>query len=126
GSGLIRLGRWASTPQPEVPGLAEIVAALPTPMLLVDPAGVVCEANAAAENLLNLGRQLIVDRNIEDMIGHPLTSVANDSPFVAFDLELTLPGARRQRGDVMVGPLPDRPGWRVLTIHVSTPAHLVG
>ncbi|SNS06460.1 two-component system, NtrC family, nitrogen regulation sensor histidine kinase GlnL [Sphingomonas laterariae] len=130
GSGLIRFGRLGgsptSQPEPDRPDLAEQIAALPTPMLLIDAQGVVRDVNNAGEALLNLGRGAIVGRNIETLIGHPLTSMAPDAPFAAYDLEVVLPADRHQRVDLMVGPLADRPGWRVITVHGLPPAHLLG
>jgi two-component system, NtrC family, nitrogen regulation sensor histidine kinase GlnL len=85
----------------------------------------VTEANAASEALLNLSRAAIVGRNVEEMIGHPLALVSNDAPIAAFDVALSLPGNRHQRGDLMVAPLPERAGWRVVTIHGRARSHLV-
>jgi two-component system nitrogen regulation sensor histidine kinase GlnL len=126
GGGLIRFARRerpAGVPAP--PGAIELFAALPTPVLVVDPDGMVRDANVAAETLLNIGRPAMLGMPIEEVIGQPLTSVPKDAPFAAYDLELTLLGNRRQRADLMAAPLSDRPGWRVITIHGAAPAHLV-
>lgn len=127
GSRLIRLGRRGTqAPRPESPALAELFAVLPTPMLIIDPDGLITEANVASETLLNLGRNAIIGRSMETLTGHPLTSMAKDSPFSAFDLPIDLPGGRTQNVDMMAAPMPDHPGWRVVTIHVRSTAHLVG
>ncbi|AGH47959.1 MULTISPECIES: two-component system sensor histidine kinase NtrB [Sphingomonadales] len=130
GSGLIRIGRSAAgmprLPDPDCPGLAEQIAALPTPMLVIDGDGIVRDVNNAGEAMLNLGRGAIVGRDIAGMIGHPLTSMASDAPFAAYDLEIVLPGGRHQRVDLMIGPMADRAGWRVVTLHGLPPAHLLG
>ena len=105
---------------------AELVSALPVPLLVIDPAGRIHEANAASETLLNLSRAAIVGRAIEEMIGRPLGPVPIDAPFAAYDLEVVLPFNRPQRVDLQVAPLPDRAGWRVATIHGRAPAHLSG
>jgi two-component system nitrogen regulation sensor histidine kinase GlnL len=122
GSGLIRFVRAAPRETQVAP--AEYLAALATPVLAVDANGDVIEANGAAETLLNLSRSAIVGRNVLDMIGHPLTSVPSDAPFAAYDLDLALPGGRSRRADLMVAPLPDRAGWRVVSIHGRAPGHL--
>ena len=127
GGGLIRLGQPATpVAASEIPECAEQIAAMPTPMLLIDGQGLVRDANSASETLLNLGRGAIVGRGMEALIGHPLTAMPLDAPFAAYDLEVVLPVGRHQRVDLMVGPMSDRPGWRVLTIHALPPAHLVG
>ncbi|MBY8821404.1 two-component system sensor histidine kinase NtrB [Sphingomonas colocasiae] len=127
GSRLIRLGRRpAPSSRPGSPALAELFAILPTPMLVIDPDGLITEANVASETLLNLGRNAIIGRSMETLTGHPLTSMAKDSPFSAFDLPIDLPGGRTQNVDMMAAPMPDHPGWRVVTIHVRSTTHLVG
>ncbi|USI72981.1 two-component system sensor histidine kinase NtrB [Sphingomonas morindae] len=97
--------------------IAELLAALPVAMLVIDGEGRVCEGNGAAETLLNLARAALIGRGIERLIGHPLTSMAPDQPFAAFDLDIILPGGRAARVDLAVAPLPERKGWRILTIH---------
>ncbi len=127
GSRLIRLGRRAAPAvTSDVPAIAELFAVLPTPVLVVDPDGMIAEANVASETLLNLGRGAIVGRSMETLTGHPLTTMAKDSPFSAFDLSIDLPSGRTQRVDLMAAPMPDHPGWRVVTIHMRSTAHLVG
>ena len=83
------------------------------------------EANAAAEALLNLGRPAIVGSAIRDMIGHPLTSMSLDAPFAAYALDIVLPGGRTRRCDLTAAPLGERPGWRVLALHLPAPAHIL-
>ena len=123
--GLIRFGRRPAG-EAAGPAAADLVAALPTPLLVIDPAGVVGDANVASETLFNLSRAAIVGRHVEEMIGHPLTSVPTDAPFAAYDLEVVLPVDRHQRVDLAVAPLLDRPGWRVVTIHGRAPTLLAG
>ena len=128
GGSLIRFARRqpASAGAGDGPGLAEMFAALPVPLLGIDGAGTVIEAGPAAETFLNLSRSAIVGRSILEMIGHPLTSVAADARFAAYDIEITLPGGRHQRADLTVAPLPDRPGARLVAIHGQPPVHLMG
>ncbi|HWW66010.1 MAG TPA: ATP-binding protein [Sphingomonadaceae bacterium] len=108
------------------PGADELVAALPMPLLVIDPAGNVRDANGASETLFNLSRAGIVDRPIEELLGRPLDTVTIDAPFAAYDLEVVLPVNRPQRIDLHVAPMPERPGWRVATLHGRGPAHLAG
>jgi two-component system nitrogen regulation sensor histidine kinase GlnL len=118
GGGLIRLARRRAPPP--IPGPGELFASLPTPALLVDGEGRLRHANAAAEALLNHGLATIVDRPLESLItiSEGVTSLIGDgeSPLAAYDLTLSLPEGRSVRADVLVGPLPDHPGWRVVTI----------
>jgi two-component system nitrogen regulation sensor histidine kinase GlnL len=105
---------------------ADILATLPTPVLAIDGEGVVCEANVAAEALLNVSRLAVIGRQIGDVIGHPLNSFPIDQPFAAYDLEITMPGGRRARVDLAAAPLPERAGWRSITIHSHRSMHLAG
>jgi two-component system nitrogen regulation sensor histidine kinase GlnL len=99
-----------------------LLAALPTPLLVLDEGGVILDANAASETLLNLSRTGIIGMRIDEVTGHHLRSMPRETPFVAYDLDITLPGARVLKGDLMVAPLPDWPGWRVVAIHMHPAA----
>jgi two-component system nitrogen regulation sensor histidine kinase GlnL len=99
-----------------------LLAALPTPLLLIDHEGVILDANVAAETLLNVSRTGVIGMQIEEAIGHSLKSMPSDTPFVAYDLDITLPGHRSQRADLMSAPLPEWRGWRVVTIHAHPSA----
>jgi len=99
-----------------------LLAALPTPLLVVDEGGVILDANAAAETLLNLSRSAIIGMPIDDATGHHLRSMPIETPFVAYDLEVILPGPRHLRVDMMAAPLPDWPGWRVIALNVHPSA----
>lgn len=94
----------------------ELLAALPTPVLVIDPEGVIHEINGAAESLLNLSRAAIVGMTIFEAIGHTLNSLPIETMVTAFDQEVVLPHGRQQ-ADLLIAPWPERPGWRVVTVH---------
>ena len=85
GSSLIRFGRRASVADrpADAPSAAEIMAAMATAVLTIDPEGQVVEINAACESLFNLSRSQIVGHGVLDAIGHPLTTMPSDAPFVS-------------------------------------------
>ncbi|WBO24243.1 two-component system sensor histidine kinase NtrB [Sphingomonas abietis] len=116
GGRLIRFSRRGAG-EAELPGAAELLAALPIAILTIDGDGLVRDCNPPAEALLNLSRISVVGRTIEDMIGHPMTSLAPDQPIAAYDIDMVIPLGRPHRADLTVAPLPDRPGWRVILIH---------
>jgi two-component system nitrogen regulation sensor histidine kinase GlnL len=116
GGRLIRLGRRGA-PESDIPQAAELLSAFPAAVLVIDGARIVRDCNAAAEALLNLARSALIGRSIEEMTGHPLTSMADDQPFAAYDLDMVLPVSRHYRGDMTVAPLPERDGWRIVSIH---------
>jgi len=119
GGGLIRFARRATQAEPSIdlPSAVEIMAAMATAIIVIDPEGQVVEINSACESLFNISRTLVVGRSIASAIGHPLDSMPNDAPFAAYDLEIVLPGERKMRVDLMIGPIPDRVGWRAVSIH---------
>ncbi|WP_420139544.1 two-component system sensor histidine kinase NtrB [Sphingomonas sp.] len=94
-----------------------LLAALPTPIMVVDESGVILDANAAAETLLNLSRSVVIGMAIDEATGHHLRTMPTDTPFVAYDLDISLPGNRHLRGDLLAAPLPDWPGWRIVALH---------
>jgi len=117
GSSLIRFGGRSADRPDQPPSAAEILAAMGTAIIVVDPDGTVIDINASCESLFNLSRNLIIGKPIFDAIGHPLTSMPSDAPFAAYDIEIILPGTKRMKVDLMVAPLPDRLGWRTVSIH---------
>ncbi|HWI87074.1 MAG TPA: ATP-binding protein [Sphingomonas sp.] len=94
-----------------------LLAALPTPLLVVDEEGMILDANAAAETLLNLSRNAVIGMGIDEATGHHLRTMPSETPFVAYDIEIALPGHRHLRADLLAAPLPDWPGWRVVALH---------
>lgn len=101
--------------------LEELLAALPTPILAIDGEGVIREINGAVESILNLSRTAIVGMTIFDAVGHTLDSLPTETMVTAFDQEIVLPGGRQQ-ADLLVAPWPERPGWRVVTLHLHPAA----
>ncbi|WP_233281342.1 PAS domain-containing protein [Sphingomonas changnyeongensis] len=98
---------------------AEIIAALPTPLIVLDPDERVREANAAAENLLNIGVATMRGRPLADLIVPPLDYVrrtGSDGALALYDQPLMTTRGLRLRVDFLVGPVLDRPGWRVLVL----------
>jgi two-component system nitrogen regulation sensor histidine kinase GlnL len=120
---VVSRGRLIRAQADERPISAEtLLGALPTPLLVIAEDGTILDANAAAETLLVLSRSAIIGMNIRDAIGHDLRAVPSETPFVAYDLDVALPDHRHQRADLTAAPLPDWPGWRVVTIHAHPAA----
>ena len=90
----------------------EVMNLLPHAVLTVEAEGTVVDANAAAETLFNLSRSAIIGVRIDDATGRHLGTMPAETPFVAYGLELALPGMRTVRADMMAAPLPDWPGWK--------------
>lgn len=112
-------------PQTAIPAATELLSVLPIATFVVDPEGRVADANAAAEVLLNLGKVAIIGFQLAELLGQGLPQPDGGSPFAAYDFEI-MPAGRRQRVDLVAAPFPDRPGWRVLTVHGRARAHMAG
>ena len=125
--GLIRFGRRAQPGEPDPPGAEELFTAMQTPVLVLDGDGCVQRCNGAAELLFNMGQAAIARMPIGTLLGLPaghaaLSAVSADAPFAAYDVDVAVGGGRPQRADLMVSPLPDNIGWRVLAIHRRAPS----
>jgi two-component system nitrogen regulation sensor histidine kinase GlnL len=116
GSRLIRRNRRGAG-DADVPEAGELIAALPSAVIVIDPERIIRDCNAAAELLINLARSQLKGRSIEQAIGHPLTRLPVDQPFAAYDLDMVLPPGRPYRGDLTVSLFTERPGWRLVQIH---------
>ncbi len=105
---------------------ADILAALPVAYFIVGPDGRITSTNVAAQMLLNLSETAIVGCDVEALLGDGLPRPSGDSPFAAYDFELSTPGLRGQRVDLAATPMPDRPGHWIVTIHGRARAHIAG
>ncbi len=100
------------------PGRAELFAALLVAVLIVAPNGCIVQANAACEQLLNWSERT--------MRALPLAAVLPSQPrlaedFAVFDANVETARGLRLRLDIAGAELPDRPGWRVVTLHPAGP-----
>ena len=121
GGGLIPLLRRGARQAPAIPA-EQLMAALPTPMLVIDGDSRVVDANSAAEALLNVSLATLMQMSVHDAIGQPLRSVPVETPFIAYGQEIVLPGGRAQTADILVAPCPERSGWRIVTLHLHPTA----
>ena len=109
------------------PRADQLFAALPMPVMLLDPAGGVALANSAAEEFLNVSAAVLAERGLGAvvpadgalgrLIADPRRETVN-----AFEVSWTLLTGRTVVADVLLSPLADRPGWRTLVLH-PRPAH---
>lgn len=112
-----------------LPGAADLLGALPSALLVIDPAGFVRDANAAAEVLLNHGRSALIGRTLADLIVLPVDYVrrAEGAGGIAlYDLPLMTTRGHRFRADFILTPLADHDGWTLLMLHNGAAAHRMG
>lgn len=108
------------------PTAEDLIAASPIAMLIVDPADVVVQANAAAEMLLNLSAQNIVGRRLDDLLSMPEGYRGGEVAFAAYDAALRLQRGAPLRADVFVTPFSEHAGWKAVSMHAGAAAHRVG
>ncbi|HWK36773.1 two-component system sensor histidine kinase NtrB [Sphingomonas sp.] len=105
------------------PGFAELFAALPVAALLVGPDGRIARANAACETLLNFSERAMAGQEVDMLVRFPEAHAdrRRGRVFAAYDADIGIGRVGRLRVDLLESELPDRPGWRIVTLR-QTPA----
>ena len=99
-----------------------MLAGLPLPALVIDPAGRVTRANAAAEDFFNMAAAQMIERGLDAVLpgqGPVAALLAGQraDALVSYDVELGFRGGRIVRADVMLSAVTEAPGWRTLILH---------
>jgi two-component system, NtrC family, nitrogen regulation sensor histidine kinase GlnL len=109
------------------PDYSDIVAALQTAILIVDPAGRICEVNAAAEAVINMSAATLKGRMLADVLTLPTGfDAGSEGPFAAYDIGLETSRGLHLHGDFVVSPFADWRGWRLIAIHGAATAYRMG
>ena len=109
------------------PDASDILVALQTAILTVDPDGRIAEANAAAEAALNMSATHLKGRMLADMLCMPPGfDVGSDGPFAAYEVTLSAVRGTNFRADFVVTPFADWRGWRLVAIHGAASAYRMG
>lgn len=83
------------------------------------------DANSAAESLLNIGLPVMRGRPLADLLVLPLDYVrrtGSDAALALYDLPLMTVRGLRFRADLIVAPVTERPGWRLLLLQQGAAA----
>ena len=122
----------ALRPRQPVPTSADIIAALPTPMLVLDPDGGIVTANMAAESFFNVSQAALRERGWNALLNadSPLRGILDDARaasgnYAVYDIELAVPGLARLRVDLLLAPVPDAAGWLIATVQSRSVASMV-
>ena len=117
---------------PPIPEAADLLNALPTPMLVLAPDDSIAHANAAAESFFNTSHTALAERGWTGLLPHdsPLIALIDEARamtggYAAYDIELSFVGGRTARADVLIGPVADWPGWRTLSLQTRSVALMV-
>ncbi len=110
------------------PAFADLFAALPVAVLVIDPLARIGFANGIAEELLNMSERAMVGRALETVISlpHGYAGRREELGFAAFDCGLARKRGGRLRVDFIEALVPDHPGWRVLTLHEVIASRAIG
>ncbi len=100
------------------PGFAELLAALPVAVIVVDPEDRIAHANALAEQVLNLSERIMVGQPLSAILRTPDGAGEPDRHgFAIYDTEIATPRGGRLRVDFVEAQVPDHSGWRTITLH---------
>ncbi|PZP18649.1 MAG: two-component sensor histidine kinase [Sphingomonas hengshuiensis] len=92
---------------------------MPVAILVLDPAGTVLLANAAAERLLNMSERAMRGQPLDAVMALPSDYGSRRAglDFAAFDTAIATQRGGRVRVDFTEVAMPDHPGWRIVTLH---------
>ena len=112
---------------PEGPDFAELFAALPVAVLVVDPESRVAHANAECEALLNLSERAMLGQPLASILKAPEDENPRDNHgFAAFDIEIELRRGGKVRVDYVESRVADHPGWQTITLHHAAASRRMG
>ena len=102
------------------PGFAELFAALPVAVVVVDPDDRIAHANGFAEQLLNLSERVMRGQALAAILPPPAADDRRDGQgFAFYDTEIATPHGPKIRVDFVEAAVPDHPGWRAITLHTA-------
>ena len=106
-------------PQPGEPDLSEVFSGLPVAAMVLDPQNRVVRANMACEHLLNHSERAMLGQRFDRVVTPPDGYVTrrDGHGFAAYDVEIEPTRMPRTRVDFVEAPVPDHPGWRIVTLH---------
>lgn len=112
------------------PSLSDVITAFPVATLIVAPDNRIANANVRAETLLNMARSAIVGSDIgrtlrmADMDGR-YDIWNSDTPLAAYDVKVHAGRTAAMEVDLMIAPIPDHEGWRVVSVHAKSEAQKI-
>jgi two-component system nitrogen regulation sensor histidine kinase GlnL len=109
------------------PGFAELFAALPVAVVVVDPEDRIAHANALAEELLNLSERVMLGQPLAAILPPPSGDDRRDGHgFAVYDTLIETRRGHTIRVDFVEAPVADHPGWRAISLHTSATTRGIG
>jgi two-component system nitrogen regulation sensor histidine kinase GlnL len=112
-------------PLPDSPNFAELFAGLPIAILVVDPEGLVRNANGECELLLNQSERAMRGLPLGDVLTPP-PGAGDGRAVSAFDFDIGTDRTGRLRVDYYETPVADHDGWRAIALHATSGTRKVG
>lgn len=122
----------AGSPQPDPatrrgrPGFAELFAALPVAVIVVDADDRIAHANMLAEQLLNLSERLMAGQPLSAILPPPGERARDGHGFAVYDVDIRTARGVRIRVDFVEAMLPEYPGWRAIALHSAASTRRLG
>ena len=115
----------------EGPSLAEQMTVLPVATLVVRPDNRIAEANVRAETLLNMARSAIIGSDVARTIriaeaGARFDIWHSNKAVAAYDIKVHAGRTAEMELDLMIAPIVDHDGWRVVSLHAQSEARKIG
>ncbi|WP_445177184.1 two-component system sensor histidine kinase NtrB [Rhizorhapis sp. SPR117] len=109
------------------PDLADIFTAMPVAALIVAPDNRIMNANVRAESLFNMARSAIIGSDVARTIRiADMTARVDfwntDKPLSAYDVHVHAGRMAAMEVDLMISPIAEHDGWRVVAIHAHSQA----
>ncbi|MEJ7927097.1 ATP-binding protein [Sphingobium sp. AN641] len=113
------------------PSLSELMTALPVATLVIRPDNSIADANVRAETLLNMARSAIVGSDISRTVriaeaGTRFDIWHTNKPIAAYDIKVHAGRTAAMEVDLMIAPVIDHEGWRIISIHAQSQARKIG
>ena len=110
---------------------SDIFASHPIATLVVDADDRIVSANPRAESLLNMARSALVGGEIGKVLRLADPSLDDslwrtDKPLSAYDVRLHAGRAAALEADILITPLSEMPGWRVIALHMHSQSQAIG
>ncbi len=113
----------------DTPTAEMLVAALPSALFVIDNEGCIASVNAASEMLLNASASHLRHKPLGIVLRLPHAcheGLRQEAVFASYDCKIGRPGASPIRVDFHVAPLPDHPGWRLVSLNSGAAAQAMG
>lgn len=115
----------------EGPTLSELMTALPVATLVIRPDNSIADANVRAETMLNMARSAIINSDITRTVriaeaGTRFDIWHTNKPIAAYDIKVHAGRTAEMEVDLMIAPIVDHEGWRILSIHAQGQARKIG